>query len=47
MKHLIFNQDSFRPTAAGASNFFETMPFIYVALSFSSIAAPSIPKSSL
>ena len=45
--HLIFNQDSFRPDRCGASTFFETMPSIYIALSFSSIAAPSIAKSAL
>jgi hypothetical protein len=45
--HLIFNQHSFRPDRYGASTFFETMPSIYIALSFSSIAAPSIAKSSL
>ena len=40
-------QPGFVPPRCGASTFFETMPSIYIALSFSSIAAPSIAKSSL
>jgi len=44
---LVFNQDSFRPDRYGASTFFATMPSICIALSFSSIAAPSIAKSPL
>ena len=44
---LIFNQDSFRPTGAVPRHSLRQMPSICIALSFSTIAAPSIAKSSL